>query len=87
MSQRRVDLGGVLDLVDVVQLEGLVDGGWKAGPDDIVRIDRGDEEGRFGRLDVVGEVAVGQVAAGEVVEVAALAVEPGEVSTSHTFHR
>lgn len=79
MSQRRVDLGGVLDLVDVVQLEGLVDGGWKAGPDDIVRIDRGDEEGRFGRLDVVGEVAVGQVAAGEVVEVAALAEGLGRV--------
>lgn len=74
MSQGRVDLGGVLDLVDVVQLEGLVDGGWEAGPDDIVRVDRGDEESRLGGLDVVGEVAVGLVAACEVVEVATLAV-------------
>lgn len=74
MSQRRVDLGGVLDLVNVVQLESLVDGGWEAGPDDIVRVDRGDEESRLGGLDVVGEVAVGQVAASEVVEVAALAI-------------
>lgn len=85
MSQRSVDLGGVLHLVDVVQLESLVDGGWETGPDDIVRVDRGDEEGRLGGLDVVGEVAVGQVAAGEVVEVATLTMKSGEVSTSHVL--
>lgn len=39
-----IDLGGELHLVDVVQLEGLVNGRWQAGPDDIVGVDRGDEE-------------------------------------------
>lgn len=80
MSQCSVDLGGELDLVDVVQLEGVVDGCWQAGPDDIVRVDRGDEERRLGGLDVVGEVAVGQIAAREVVEEATLAITPSSVS-------
>lgn len=40
-----VDLGGELHLVDVVELEGVVDGRWQARPDDIVGVDRGDEEG------------------------------------------
>ena len=73
VGERRVDLGRQLDLVDVVQPEGVVDGGRQAGPDDVVGVDRGDEERRLGGLDVVGEVAVGEVAAGQVVEVAALA--------------
>lgn len=45
VSERGVDLGGELHLVDVVELEGVVDGGWQTGPDDIVGVDRGDEEG------------------------------------------
>lgn len=74
VGERGVDVGGELHLVDVVEPEGVVDGGGQAGPDDIVGVDRGDVERGFGGGDVVGEEAVGEVAAGEVVEVAALSV-------------
>lgn len=62
-----------LDVVDVVQVEGVVNGGGQAGPDDVLGVDGGDEEGGLVGLDVVDEEAVGEVAAGEVVEEAALA--------------
>ncbi len=66
-------LGVGLDIVDVVQVEGVVDGGGQAGPDDVLGVDGGNEEGGLVGLDVVDEEAVGEVAAGEVVEEAALA--------------
>jgi hypothetical protein len=59
----RVHVRGVLDLVDVVLGEGVIDADGQARPDDIVRVDRGDEQCRLGGLDVVGQVAVGEVAA------------------------
>lgn len=74
VSQCGVDLGGELDLVDIVQLQHVVDGDGKAGPDDIFGINGRNEEGRLGGLDVVGVVAVCEVAAGEVVEESALSV-------------
>lgn len=39
-----VDLGGELDLVDIVAAQGVVDAEREAGPNDIIRINGGDEE-------------------------------------------
>ncbi len=68
-----VDVGGVFDFVDVVGFEGFGGGDGQAGPDDAVGVDWGDEECGFGGVDVVDYVGVGERAAGEVVEEAALA--------------
>lgn len=86
VGERGVDVGGELHLVDVVELEGVVDGGGQAGPDDIVGVDWGDEERGFGGGDVVGEEAVGEVAAGEVVEVAALSARRPQQLAGYTCH-
>jgi hypothetical protein len=67
-----VEFGGELDFVDVVLREGLVDADGETGPDDIVGVDGRNKEYGFRGLDVVDEIAVGEVAAGEVVEVSAL---------------
>ncbi len=77
LGEGRVDLGRGADFVDVVLLQGILGGGRQAGPDDVFGVDGGDEEGRLVGLGVVDEVAVGEVAAGEVEKVAALAIGIG----------
>lgn len=72
MCEGSVEFGGELDFVDVVLRKGLVDADGETGPDDIVGVDGRNKECGFRGLDVVDESAVGEVAAGEVVEVSAL---------------
>lgn len=67
-----VDVVCVLDLVDVVQLEGLLGGGRQTRPYNRLRIDGRDEQRGLGRGYVVDVMAVGQLAAGYVVEEAPL---------------
>jgi hypothetical protein len=64
-----VEFGGQLDLVDVVLCESFVDANGETGPDNVVGVDGRNEEDGFGGLDVVDEVAIGEVAACEVVKV------------------
>lgn len=75
VRQGGVQLRGELDLVDVVLLESLIDAEGETGPDDAFGVDGGDKEDRLGGLDVVDVVAVGEVAAGKVVEESALAID------------
>jgi hypothetical protein len=49
--------------------------GWKAGPDDVVGVDWGNEEGQCVFLQLVCENAIWEDAAGEVEEVTALPVQ------------
>lgn len=74
LGEGRVDLVCRADFVDVVLLQGILGGGRQAGPDDVFGVDRRDEEGRLVSLGIIDEVAVGKVAAGEVVKVTALAI-------------
>lgn len=60
--------------VDVVLFEGFRGREREAGPDDAVGVEGRDEEGEAGGGDVVGQVAVGEEAAGEVEEMAALSM-------------
>ena len=79
MGEGGVDIAGVLDLVDVPVLLGLFGGDRQARPDDRLGIDGWDEEGGLVGVHVVHVVAVGEGAAGHVVEVAALAERLGLV--------
>lgn len=71
-AEEGVDFGGGEDFVDVIGLQRFGGGEGETGPDYAVRVHGGDEEGEFGGVDVVGQGAVGEGTAGEVVEVAAL---------------
>jgi hypothetical protein len=79
-GQHRADLVGIFHLVDVVLCLGVFGRQRETGPDDIVGVDGGNEEGRFVRLDIVDVIGVGEVAAGEVVKVSALAADEDMVS-------
>jgi len=74
VRERRIDVVGVLDFVHLPLLPRLFGADGEAGPYDALGIDGRDEEDRSGRVHVVEEVAVGQRAAGEVVEEPALSV-------------
>ena len=67
-----VDLGGESDFVDIVELEGIVNGDGETRPDDVLGIDGRNEEDGLGGLDVVGVVAVGHVGTGQIVKETAL---------------
>lgn len=62
-----------MHIVDVVTGFCFLDGDRKAAPDHGFRVNGRDEEREMGSGDVVGEVGVGEGAAGKVEEVAALA--------------
>lgn len=72
MGEGDADLVCELDFVDVVLAQGVVNAQREAGPHDLIGVDGRDEERQLIGLDVVGELAVGAVAAAQVVEVAAL---------------
>lgn len=74
VGEGSVEFRGQLDLVDFVLREGFVDANGETGPDNVVGVDGRNEEDRFGGLDVVDVVAIGEVAAGEVVKVSSLTV-------------
>lgn len=69
-----IDVCGVLYIVDIVQLLGLGGADGQTRPDDTIGVDRGDEEGRLVCRKIENVVAVGEGAAGQVVEVAALSL-------------
>lgn len=69
-----IDVGGVLYMVDIVQLLGFGSADGEAGPDNAIGVDGRDEQGGLGGLEVEDVVAVGEGAAGQVVEVAALSL-------------
>ena len=73
MGEGGVYVRGELDLVDVVLLESFGGAQREAGPDDVFGIDGRDEEGGFVGGNVVNEVAVLELAAGQVIEEATLA--------------
>jgi hypothetical protein len=75
-----VDLCGEPHLVDVVHLQRIVDADGEARPDDIVGVDRRDEEDGLVGLNVVDDFAIGEVATGEVVEEATLPAIEGVIS-------
>lgn len=75
LGEDRRDFGGWFDIVDIVEFEGVVNCGGKAGPDDVLGVDGRDEEGGLVGLDVVDEVAVCEVAASKVVEEATLTID------------
>lgn len=74
MGEGGVDVCGEGGVVDIVLVDCLGGAQWQAGPDDGLGIDGRDEEGGLARGDVIGVVAVGQVAAGQIVEVSALPI-------------
>lgn len=63
-----VELGGVADVVDVELLEALGDARGAAEPEDLARLDVGDPEDEAVRGELVGDGAVGEVGAAQVVE-------------------
>lgn len=81
VRQHGVDLVGELDLVDVPLAQRVLGRHGEAHPDDVVRVNGRDEERGAVGGHVVGEVAVGEAAAREVVEVAALPARSKSVSS------
>lgn len=60
------------NFINIVESESFFWGKGETGPNDGFGIDWWDEEGTLAGGDVVGEVGIGKIAAGEVVKVATL---------------
>lgn len=80
VSQGGINFGAQLHFVDLKHFEGVIDADGQARPDNIVGVDGRDKQGGLVGLHVVDEVAVGEVAAGEVVEPPSLPWQNGRRS-------
>lgn len=68
----RVDVGGCLAVIDIVLRLCFLGTHGKARPDDLVRLNTGNEQGKLVRTDLVCEIRVWELASTEIVEVASL---------------